>query len=1044
MERKSHAWQGDLKWSTMQAILEASNELIRCNDLDTLCRRTVELARERLGVERCSLFLLDTHTGIIHGTYGTDMQRRTVGEYHLQWRYDQLDRSLLIDTDALWHINYGEKGHEQDRQPDRDWVAYTWMKQRDDLVALFCNDTAISGAPVDGACQQAIAVYCSMVYGIIRRIQSDVAQRESESLFEAIFNAVTEAVFVHDKETGKIVLVNREASEMFGYATDELLQAALGDLSAGTPPYSHKEALKRIRSAANGDKQLFEWRARHRSGRLFWVEISMGVAFIGNAERVLVTVRDIDERKRYEQTRNAMYQIAATSLAAESLDDFYPQIHEIIGQLMPAKNFFIALYDAESDLLDVPYYVDQYDPKPQPRHPERGLTSHVLRTGQPLLLKMEEHLRVKETHAIESLGTPAVDWLGVPLIAAQGTLGVMAVQTYEKSERLTEADCEVLVFVSSQVAMTVQRKRAEAYQQKLANGLRSVVEAADELLQAESLDDLYRRAVELGRKKVGLERCSLFLLDQNRAYLVGTYGTDAQGNTTDERAGRMPTSDTPEIFARREQLYVFLSGAERRRRGYWQADRLIDMGPGWIVATPIYSAMRPLGVLYNDSAISNAPFDLALQEITAIYCSILGNILDRKQLEAFEKHSMQRLNSVVKITDELIACTDPDVFYRKAVELAREKLGIERCAIFLFDPEANTMRGTYGTDLLGQTTDEHGSHWQVSFSREDETERGTWLFKDLPWIIEEQPYTYQNGADKVVCGRGWVAHTAIYFGNQRLGTFANDTAISHAPPDGMLQETIRIYCSLLGSLIQRLQSEHERQSLIGELSAKNAELERFTYTVSHDLKAPLITIRGFLGFLAKDAASGNFNRLNQDVNRITRATEKMEQLLDDLLQLSRVGRIIAPPQTVPFGEIVNDALDLLRGVLARSKVIVKVMPDMPTVYGDRVRLVEVLQNLIENAIKFMGEQTDPCIDIGFSQDGEGAPVFYVRDNGIGIEPRYHERIFGLFDKLDAQSEGTGIGLALVRRIVEMHGGRIWVESEGKGCGSTFRFSLGPA
>ena len=137
------------------------------------------------------------------------------------------------------------------------------------------------------------------------------------------------------------------------------------------------------------------------------------------------------------------------------------------------------------------------------------------------------------------------------------------------------------------------------------------------------------------------------------------------------------------------------------------------------------------------------------------------------------------------------------------------------------------------------------------------------------------------------------------------------------------------------------------------------------------------------------------------------------------------------------------ALEAVKTVQGRTEacgVQVEIMPRLPAIYGDRARLVEVVQNLVDNACKFMGEQPHPKIEIGARQDGDET-VFYVRDNGIGIDPQYHEKVFGLFDKLDPQSEGTGIGLALVKRIVETHDGRIWVESEGAGKGSTFYFTL---
>ncbi|MFC1782135.1 response regulator [Planctomycetota bacterium] len=235
-------------------------------------------------------------------------------------------------------------------------------------------------------------------------------------------------------------------------------------------------------------------------------------------------------------------------------------------------------------------------------------------------------------------------------------------------------------------------------------------------------------------------------------------------------------------------------------------------------------------------------------------------------------------------------------------------------------------------------------------------------------------------------------------------------------------------------------AEKERERLIAELKAKNTELERFTYTVSHDLKSPLITIRGFLGVLEKDAAEGNIERLKADTMRINAAAEKMQQLLDVLLELSRIGQVVNLPEEAALGDIAHEAVELVAGRINDRGVQVEISPDLPVVCGDRLRLREVLQNLIDNAAKFMGDQPEPLIEIGVRQDGDKT-VFYVRDNGMGIESRYQEKVFGLFDQLEPNKKGTGVGLALVKRIVELHGGRIWVESEGAGRGSTFYFTI---
>jgi signal transduction histidine kinase len=257
---------------------------------------------------------------------------------------------------------------------------------------------------------------------------------------------------------------------------------------------------------------------------------------------------------------------------------------------------------------------------------------------------------------------------------------------------------------------------------------------------------------------------------------------------------------------------------------------------------------------------------------------------------------------------------------------------------------------------------------------------------------------------------------------------------------GIAVQNAQLYTAVQQELAERWQVEKERENLIAELERRNAELERFAYTVSHELKAPLVTIRGFLGFVERDIATGNLERSKSDMARITEATNKMQSLLNELLELSRIGRLMNPAEDIPFGNIVQDAVELVSGRLDARNVRVTVAPGMPVVHGDRVRLVEVVQNLVDNAAKFMGDQPAPQIEIGQEGEEEGKPVFFVRDNGIGINAQYHERVFGLFDKLDAQTEGTGVGLALVKRIIEVHGGRIWLKSE-PGSGSTFYFTL---
>jgi len=224
-----------------------------------------------------------------------------------------------------------------------------------------------------------------------------------------------------------------------------------------------------------------------------------------------------------------------------------------------------------------------------------------------------------------------------------------------------------------------------------------------------------------------------------------------------------------------------------------------------------------------------------------------------------------------------------------------------------------------------------------------------------------------------------------------------------------------------------------------ELEAKNAEMERFAYTVSHDLRSPLVTIQGFLGFLQEDVRDRDGEKIDADIEMISDAVEKMDYLLQDTLRLSRIGRVANPPEDVPFEDIVGDALGSISEMARSRGVEISLAEEWPIVHVDRLRIGETLVNLIENGIRYSADQPRPRVEVGWRKDDEET-VFFVRDNGIGIDPGQQEKVFELFYKADPEGEGTGAGLAIVKRIIEVHGGRIWVESE-EGEGSTFCFTL---
>ncbi len=257
-----------------------------------------------------------------------------------------------------------------------------------------------------------------------------------------------------------------------------------------------------------------------------------------------------------------------------------------------------------------------------------------------------------------------------------------------------------------------------------------------------------------------------------------------------------------------------------------------------------------------------------------------------------------------------------------------------------------------------------------------------------------------------------------------------------AEVDGTRQELVATM-QLLRHESKDQQRKYER--INAELEERNKQLERFAYVVSHDFKNPLITIKNYLTLIREDSDRGDAESFLRHIDRISSSADEMSRLFERLIDIHRVGWLTNTPHAVRCETVIKDALALVP-TASREGVEVRIAPSLPIFVVDRTRLVEIFQILLENAVKFFGDESEPVIEIGARMEGEEV-ICFVADNGIGIAQRYHEKIFDLFERLDPRIEGTGTGLAMARRIVEQHHGRIWVESGGEGMGSCFCFTL---
>lgn len=234
----------------------------------------------------------------------------------------------------------------------------------------------------------------------------------------------------------------------------------------------------------------------------------------------------------------------------------------------------------------------------------------------------------------------------------------------------------------------------------------------------------------------------------------------------------------------------------------------------------------------------------------------------------------------------------------------------------------------------------------------------------------------------------------------------------------------------------------ERVRLEQELRRSNAELEQFAYAASHDLREPLRMVGSFVGLLSRRYGPQLDDGGRELLAFAEDGAKRMDRMILDLLEYSRVGRFERPMQPWPLGDLIEAALRPLSVAIAEAGAVVTVQPGLPRVTVSQEEMVRALTNLIGNAVKYRRTDIVPEIRIDAKSDGKSV-VVSIADNGIGIAPEYYERIFQLFQRLHGrdQYEGTGIGLALVKKVIERHGGTVWVESPGEGRGSTFYASL---
>ncbi|HLF75365.1 MAG TPA: GAF domain-containing protein, partial [Anaerolineales bacterium] len=802
----------------------------------------------------------------------------------------------------------------------------------------------------------------------------------------------------------------------------------------------------------------------------------------------LMMIRDITERKQIEQEREGLIkQLEIKHEESETLREslasivgtfeFSEIIQRILSQIRRVIPYDTAsVWRLEGDQQEIIAGVDM---PPNIAIPGTTLVVDKSNSAFPLLNGTLPYLLSNNVQEeLQDFQQPPHNYvqslLAIPLKTRGKIVGLIDLDGRQKGQ-FDEHHAELAVIFANQLAIALENARLfSGLQNELEERRRLIAELEQRNAESETLrqsvaivaatldkSEAIARILEQLEKVVHFDSASVQLIIGDMLEMVSARGFDL---SPDEAENRFELNESEPAYPVLREItpYVLYDDIQLSvpAFGEYPHNRI----HAWL-AVPLKVKGRMIGIIALDGErvgqFSEKDAQLALTyanqvaialENARLFSELQSELAERKQAETNLRQREAILEIVADAANRFLKTTD----WRMEIDLMLERLGktINASHAYLFENH-QLENGAPGTSIRYQwtapsavsdlenpdylnmplTEDNYFNDWYENMSN------------GSPYVgdVEHLP---QAGME-LLLGRGMKAllDVPIYADGVWWGTIGFDDVENLRGWSNAEVDALMVAANILGAAIQRqradalLQEElAHRKKLIAELESKNAELERFTYTVSHDLKSPLFTIRGFLGYLEQDALSGNEERLRRDIERITGATDRMQQLLNDLLELSRIGRLMNEPQEVDFEELVYGVLELLHGQIQERGVKVHVHSGMPDIHGDRQRLMEVVQNLMDNAAKFMGEQTDPQIEIGAAGEEDGMPVFFVRDNGIGISAEHYERVFGLFNKLDPRSEGTGIGLSLVKRIVEFHGGRIWLRSEA-GRGSIFFFTL---
>jgi len=989
----------------LEALFQVSQDIIALRNLDSLLHQIVEHAVNLLNGDWGGIYLYRPEQDVLEWTVRVGNAPAPLG-LTLK-RGEGLSGKVWELGEPLTVAHYGTWAGTSAKWEDSDASVTAAPIQRDDSFLGIINirrdsTTQPPFAPDEGILLLQFANLAAIAIENVRlyeQLQAELATRQkaerelakTEDFNRNLLEASPAAILCLDA-AGTVNYANPAAKTALAAA--QLVSGPIeGRHIRNVLPLEDPDSMAVIERMLAGQTisgELIHHRAP--SGTEIYLEIFGAPLFTRQktVDGAILMGKVVTRRQQAEKTQAAAYQISEAAHTAANLHDLFQQIYPIITDLLPTDNLYIALYDEEANLLSFPYFVDEHDVL-APRNPGRGITAYVLRTGKPLLATPEIYKSLVDSGEIEQLGEPAVDWLGVPLKIDEKIIGVLAVQTYQQNVRLNQSHMDILLFVSTQVAMAIQRKQAEEeirQRNQVLAMLNRVIAASAE---ANNPDYLLETACrELAQAfNVSQSAAGLFNATKTTAKIVAEYIPEWGVPALNQE---IPVTGNPSyqhLLSHRTPLVVTNTHTD---------PKMAKIRP--MLEQRHIRSLLLLPLMVNDEVVGSLglghhePRRFTAEEVSMAWSAAdqVSGALARARLA----QTHQRLITAIEQAAESIIITDTSG------------------TILYVNPACARNSGYAVSELIGQSP-----HIFKSGRRDLE------FYNDL-WTTIRAGKTWSGQfINKRKDGSLYIEDATIAPVLDENGNIENFVSVQHdVTREVELEKQVR---------------QSQKMEAVGQLTAG----------IAHDFNNLLTVINGFVELAQLQVAESD--PVYEMLDRVCHSGQRAASLVRQLLAFSR--KQVLEPKILDLNDVVTDMHKMLQRIIGENiQMETALCDDVWPVKMDPAQVEQIVVNLVVNARDAMPnggrltvETNNTTLDQQYvDRHFEARPGDYVQlsvtDTGTGMSDDVKSRIFEPFFTTKEHGKGTGLGLATVFGIVKHCDGHIWVYSE-PGRGTTFKIYL---